>query len=298
MKEQTHDKTMKPARLPDTTRISDVQLRVSNLQRSESFYSDVLGLKVIAKDNSTVSLGAGNDPLVLLTEDSAAVQRPRRSTGLFHVAIRFPSRTELARAFKRLYQSRWPSQGFADHGVSEALYLPDPDGIGIELYADRPKEDWKYVDGNLQMGTWELDLESLVGLLDKDDNTTTGAHEKTDIGHVHLNISDLGSAERFYGNTLGFDVVQRDYPGALFVSAGGYHHHIGLNIWAGKGAPPAPKNAVGMMRFGIAVPDDAGFNGLLTRTNGSPVKTRKGRRSVILHDQDGIEIEVTGPSNN
>ena len=288
---------MNPTRLPDTTRIRYVQLRVSNLDKSVKFYSELLGFRAVGKTDSTVSLAAGGEPIILLTEDRTAVQRPGRSTGLFHAAIRVPNRTELARVFKRLYDNRWPFQGFADHGVSEALYLADPDGIGLELYADRPKQDWKYVNGNLQMGTWELDLDALIALLDNNGSTSTMADEKTDIGHVHLNISDLSSAERFYSNTLGFDVVQRDYPGALFVSAGGYHHHIGLNIWAGRGAPPPPTNAVGMIRFGIEIPDRKGFDEFLTRAGGSSTK-QQNRRSVILRDQDSIEIEVTGPPNN
>lgn len=288
---------MDTARLPDTTHISFVQLRISDLGRSVEFYSDLLGFRIVDRNDSTASLAAGNDPIILLTEDRAAVQRPGRSTGLFHAAIRFPNRTELARVFKRLNENRWPFQGFADHGVSEALYLADPDDIGLELYADRPKEDWKYVNGNLQMGTWELDIDSLVALLDKNRSNGSTAQEKTDIGHVHLNISDLSNAERFYSNTLGFDVVQRDYPGALFVSAGGYHHHIGLNIWAGKGAPPPPANAVGMIRFGIEIPDVMGFDEFLARAGGSSTK-QQNKRSVILRDQDGIEIEVTGPAGN
>ena len=194
----------------------------------------------------------GDEPLVVLHGDPAAPPRPARSTGLFHMAFLLPERLDLAHALLRLAERGWPLTGASDHLVSEALYLSDPDGIGIEIYRDRPREEWSVEDGQVRMATLPLDLDDVARAAQGP--APPRAPEGTRMGHVHLNVADLGTAEAFYAGELGFDVTARNYPGALFLAAGGYHHHIGANTWRGEGAPPPPPGAVGLRRFTIVAP--------------------------------------------
>ncbi len=155
-------------------------------------------------------------------------------------------------------------QGGADHGVSEALYLADPDGNGLELYRDRPRSEWRWSDGQVAMVTDPLDAAGLLGTISPAEGWP-GLDPRTVIGHVHLHVSDLARAETFYHGLLGLDVTQRSYPGALFLAAGGYHHHLGVNIWAGRGAPPPPEDAVGLIAFAVDVPDDDVWHQIINR---------------------------------
>lgn len=287
-------------RLPDETHVGYVHLQVSDLQQSLAFYRDLIGFQQAGRNGATVFLSStGISPFhIMLTEHRDAKPRPRSSTGLFHVAIRFPNRKELARIFKRLYEHRWAFQGFADHGVSEALYLADPDGNGIELYADRPREQWPIRNGELYMVTDELDVQNLLDTLKDDPTPWTRIHPEAQIGHIHLQVSDLGKAERFYHEILGFDVTQRSYPGALFVSAGGYHHHIGLNIWNSRGASPPPPDAIGLVRFGIEVPNGYALESVKERLRSFGIEIEKKnngsgeKQSFLARDFDGIKIEI------
>jgi len=188
--------------------------------------------------------------LLELQEDRAAVPRPQRSAGLFHVAILVPSRAALGRSLRRLAERRWPISGASDHLVSEALYLDDPDGLGLEIYRDRPREQWQVRDGEVAMATDPLDLQGVHGEPGAE-APWAGLDAGTSIGHVHLHVPHLDTAEAFYCGRIGFTSTLRRYPGALFVAAGGYHHHLGLNVWAGIGAPPPPANAVGLRSFSI-----------------------------------------------
>jgi catechol 2,3-dioxygenase len=177
--------------------------------------------------------------------------RPRRSAGLFHFAILVPSRAALGRSLRRLAEKHWPMSGAADHLVSEALYLNDPDGLGIEIYRDRPRDTWRRTsDGEIAMATDPLDLK---GIHDEPgaDAPWTGLEAGTVMGHVHLQVPHVDAAAAFYCDRIGFTPMVRSYPGALFVAAGGYHHHLGLNTWAGRGAPAPPDNAVGLRGFTI-----------------------------------------------
>ena len=291
---------MSTFRIADKAHIGYVHLRVPDLERSLAFYRDLLGFKEAHREKKTVFLSAADNVphQIALTEDSKAKPLQRNLPGLFHIAIRFPNRQELARIFKRVYESQWRFQGFSDHGVSEALYLADADGNGIELYADRPRERWIYNNGQLEMFTQTLDLDNLLKELPQKDITWNGVHSKTDIGHIHLQVSDIAKAEKFYHEVLGFDVTQRNYPGALFVSAGGYHHHVGLNIWNSRGAKATPKDSLGLQRFGIELPDEKSLEQLkkqLTKNSyqfsEEQLATRKSK-SVLLHDLDEIEIEL------
>ena len=250
--------------LPDQTHIGYVHLQVSNLKRSLHFYETLVGLKKAIDLGDTVVLSAsGKAPYhIMLTELPGARPKPARSSGLYHVAIRFPSRRELAKVFRRLYAHDTVFQGFSDHLVSEAIYLADPDENGVELYVDRPRSQWVMDEDQVQMATLPLNLEALLNELHEEDSDADPIDSNTDIGHIHLHVSDLHAADEFYSGLLGFDVTQRSYPGALFLSAGGYHHHIGVNTWAGRGVPPPPHDAVGLLSFGISVPGRQSMNSI------------------------------------
>jgi catechol 2,3-dioxygenase len=241
------------------TSIGAVRLAIADLDRQRDFYTRAIGLVELGGSDRVVSLGAGDssaEPLIELVSEPDAPPRPRHTTGLFHLAILVPSRADLAAALYRVVNAGWRLTGASDHLVSEALYLNDPEGNGIEIYRDRPREEWRYRDGAIQMSTDPLDLDAVLGELRREDEGK-GIPEGTRIGHVHLNVADLTPAEAFYSGALGFDVTVRGYPGALFVSAGGYHHHIGLNTWTGEGAPRPPAGTRGLRWFEIRLPGEA-----------------------------------------
>jgi catechol 2,3-dioxygenase len=245
--------------LPTDTHIGSVTLTVSHLDQSLAFYLGTLGFLLQHRNGARAELSAdGGDTLVELVERRDAVARPRRSAGLYHFAILVPSRAALGRSLRRLLQQGWPLTGAADHLVSEALYLDDPDGLGIEIYRDRPRQAWRMSDGELAMATDPLDLESVAEEPGADE-IWSGLDNGTVIGHVHLHVAQLRDAEELYCHQIGFTPMVRRYPGALFVAAGGYHHHMGLNTWAGVGAPPPPPTAVGLDRFTVV---GAGLNPL------------------------------------
>lgn len=258
--------------------IGGVHLRVSDLDRSLTFYSELLGLDLLHRDAHGASLGAAGRALVDLRALPTAVPRPRRSTGLYHFALLVPGRAELGQALARLVAARWPLQGASDHGVSEALYLGDPDAIGIEIYRDRRRAEWPMRGGELQMVTEALDLQALldeaIAAGDVPDRMAPG----TRMGHVHLQVRDIAEAEAFYHGALGFDVMQRMAPGALFVSAGGYHHHVGLNTWGVAGAPPPPPDAPGLDYFRLTFSGAAALHAARDGLAGAhaPVEPRDG----------------------
>ena len=240
-------------RLPADTRIGAVHLTVRDLERSAAFYTERLGLRARALE-SGLALHAGDEDLLVLVENRNA--RPARGvTGLYHFALLVPSRKELALVLRRLAATRTPLQGASDHGVSEALYLADPDQIGIEIYRDRPRAEWPREAGQLAMGTAPLDTSALLRESDGAGDPLAPLAPGTTMGHVHLHVADLDDAERFYVGTMGFERMQRYGPSALFVSAGGYHHHVGLNTWQGAGAPPPPPDATGLRQFELLLPD-------------------------------------------
>jgi catechol 2,3-dioxygenase len=291
--------TMNSFRLPAEAHIGHVHLQVSSLARSLAFYADLLGFHEVSHEGDTVCLSATRQPPehILLTELPGARPKPRRSTGLYHVAIRLPNRRGLARVLQRLLAYGWPLQGASDHEVSEALYLSDPDGNGLELYADRPRDRWPRSNGQIAMSTDALDMDGLLAEVTGDETPWTGISPETDIGHVHLHVSDLARAEAFYHELLGLDVTQRSYPGALFLSAGSYHHHLGLNIWAGVGAPPPPPDAVGLLSFGLHIPDAETWHSLLARAReaGVPIEAWRGSEytmGALIRDPDHIGVEL------
>ena len=248
------------------TQLGAVHLTVSDLARSRAFYETGLGLSVRELEDGGLSFWVpGGAELVRLTGDASAPALDRHATGLFHLAIVFPSRLDLAQALARLAQVRWSLDGVSDHLVSEALYLSDPDGNGIELYRDRPRDEWTYADGQLQMATLPLDLQGLADELSAATDLEPQAPAGTAMGHVHLQVADIPAAESFYHGVLGFDVTTRGYPGALFVSAGGYHHHLGLNTWHSAGSGPAAPGSVGLRSYEVVLPDADELQRVLTR---------------------------------
>jgi catechol 2,3-dioxygenase len=238
--------------LPADAHIGQVSLTVRDLERSLLFYRDVLGFVEAHRDGQVSHLGpAGGRILIQLHEQKDAMPKARRTSGLYHFAILVPSRAALGRSLRRLTESQWPISGAADHLVSEALYLDDPDGLGIEIYRDRPRDTWRAsASGELAMATDPLDLQAIF----EEPGAETpwrGLEAATVMGHVHLHVPHLDTAEALYCGRIGFEPMVRGYPGALFVAAGGYHHHLGLNTWAGVGAPPPPEKAAGLRGFTI-----------------------------------------------
>jgi catechol 2,3-dioxygenase len=239
--------------LPDETRIDQVRLRARNRNDVLGFYRDLIGLQIVPGAGSDMALSSNGQAtsLIAFDEDASAIPHPPGATGLYHLAIRYSTREALARTCLRLLKSRYPLEGASDHGVSEAIYLSDPEGNEVELYADRPRSEWIWRNGQVAMTTEPLDLKGLLATAKEAPAGTPGAPD-VDIGHIHLHVSDLAKAERFYHEFLGFAVTQRSYPGALFFSAGGYHHHIATNTW---GSPaPAPPDSTGLISYRIVVP--------------------------------------------
>jgi catechol 2,3-dioxygenase len=283
------DRSIDPA-----TSMGAVRLTVGDLEASRDFYRDAIGLAELSSDGSTIRLGTDH-PIVELVGDPDSPPRPRHSTGLFHLAILVPSRADLARSLQRLTDARWRLTGASDHLVSEALYLNDPEGNGIEIYRDRPREEWPTRNGQIEMSTLPLDLDGVIGELRREDQGKAAPPE-TRIGHVHLNVSDLAEAEDFYSGALGFDVTVRDYPGALFVSAGGYHHHLGLNTWAGEGAPPPPAGSRGLREFEVVLPGEsqlAAEQDRLVEAGYEPVR-ENGTVQVTDPSGNGVVLRASG----
>jgi catechol 2,3-dioxygenase len=271
--------------------IGGVHLTIPDLERSVRFYESHLGFLVHRRDDRTAWLGAGGPDLLILSQCETA-PRVRGTTGLYHFAILVPARADLARSLRRLVATETVMQGAADHGVSEALYLADPDGNGIEIYRDRPRAEWPFAGGQLRMGADPIDFDELLTEKTSVDDGA-GLATGTVMGHVHLHVARLDEAERFYVGVLGFQLMQRYGPSALFVSAGGYHHHIGLNTWAGVGAPPPPPGALGLRHFEVRLPSEEAVDEVAdcVRTAGSPVETVAG--GLLVHDPAKNAILLT-----
>jgi catechol 2,3-dioxygenase len=279
---------------PDTG-LGPVALTVSDLARSQQFYEHAVGLRASERDDGTVALSAvDSQPLVLLRGDSAAPRLNRRATGLYHLAILLPTRLDLGLALARLAEARWPLDGASDHLVSEALYLSDPDGNGIEIYRDRPREQWRRTaDGQLEMATLPLDLDNVVSELSQATGPQPVAPAGTTMGHVHLQVADIAAAEAFYSGVLGFEVMVRGYPGALFVSAGGYHHHVGLNTWQSAGASPPPPGSVGLRNFEVELPDAHELAPVLGRIRAAGIETSELDGGTLVPDPSGNAVLLT-----
>jgi catechol 2,3-dioxygenase len=279
------------AALADATRLGKVHLTVTDLERSLAFYEHAIGLQVHGRDGAVAALGAGGEDLVVLHEDPAAKPAGRHG-GLYHVALLYPTREELARVAIRLAVTRVPIQGASNHGTHEAIYLPDPDGNGLELAADFPREQWPDISSpeGYGGGPAPLDLDALLETIAGEDLTSHAAPGLT-IGHIHLHVGDLEAATRFYRDGLGF-AVMTDLGTAVFVSAGGYHHHVGFNVWRGRGVPPVPADALGLRHWTLVVADADELAAVRERLRaiGAPVQQREG--AVLAHDPSGTAVLV------
>ena len=280
-------------RLPATARLGTVRLQVSDLGRAEEFYTHVLGLGVAERQNDRLVLVAGDarEPLVELTEGATVrALAPSSRLGLFHFALLVPDRRALA-DFALHADRSGVLQGMSDHLVSEALYLRDPDGLGIEVYADRPRGDWQSRDGQWIMTTLPLDVTGL--LTQTNGGPFGGLPARTVVGHVHFNVADLRDAARFYHGTLGLDEVVRDYPGALFFSAGGYHHHVGTNVWAPSARSPRSDDAR-LLSWTPVLPAEADVallaDAAVPRTERPHERGPRG--GIVLSDPWGTRVEI------
>ncbi|SFA98191.1 catechol 2,3-dioxygenase [Cohnella sp. OV330] len=277
---------------PDTD-LGTVYLKVSELDRSIRFYEEIIGLKLISREGATARMGEGGPAALLQLEQlsEGAVPAPRRRTGLYHFAILVPTREALGLVVRNFLLRRVPI-GQGDHLVSEAIYLSDPDDNGIEVYADRPRDTWSYTpQGEVVMATDPVDIDGLLALAG--DKPWTGLPAGTVMGHVHLHVRDLQEARRFYVDTLGFDVVANYGGQALFVSAGGYHHHVGLNTWAGVGAPPPPANSPGLIHFTVRLPDAAELERILAELREQGIPTEPHGAGYLAADPSSNRVLLT-----
>jgi catechol 2,3-dioxygenase len=243
--------------------IGRVALTVNDLPTVRAFYGGALGLQPLGGDGDVALLGAGDRVLLELRQDRSARRRSAREAGLFHTAFLLPSRAALGRWLRHAAGTQVPVQGASDHLVSEAIYLADPEGNGIEVYADKPRAAWPMEGGTLRMATEPMDVDGVAGAAD---GPWTSAPEGTVVGHVHLQVGDIAEAEAFYHGTLGFDVVTH-YPGATFLGSGGYHHHLGANIWNSRNAGRRSFPSTGLADVEILA-DAPALDALLGRTGG------------------------------
>jgi len=279
-------------RLPAATRLGVVRLQIANLTRSLAYYERVLGFRTLRRTEGIAVLGTvdGETPIIELHERPGANPHPRRGQlGLFHFAILLPDRASLGRFVSHLSEIG-AHAGMSDHLVSEALYLTDPDGLGIEVYADRPRSQWTYDGRELSMSTLPLDVQDLVAA--GGTQRWTGMPNGTTMGHVHLHVGDLDEAAAFYHEALGFDKVVWGYPGALFMSAGGYHHHLGTNTWA-AGAPRAGEGDARLLEWEMVLPDAASVGAAaesVERAGG--VMERSSDGAVLARDPWGTAVRL------
>ena len=283
---------------PGTT-VGLLALSVADLERSLAFYTGPIGLALLARNGGEATLGVGDHPLLLLREQPGAEPWPRGGgsyTGLYHFALLLPTRLDLG-----LWLNHWMSQGLplpgqGDHLVSEALYLEDPDGHGIEIYRDRPRDEWTWQNGQVRMATDPVDIVGLLTAARHSDRPWAGMPEGTRLGHMHLQVGDIPAAAAFYHDILGFDIVAA-MPSALFVSAGGYHHHIGMNIWHSRGATPPPAESVTLRFFTIDLPTEEARQAVVTRLNAAGVRHVEQGAVVALADPwDNIILLQVGPA--
>lgn len=279
-------------KLPANAHMGRVALSVADLERSLAFYKERIGLSLLGVDGETAVLGTRERELIHLQEQPGA--RPtRNTTGLYHFALLLPSRLDLAKRLRHLIDTETRLDGAADHNVSEALYLTDPDGHGIEIYCDRPRDEWQYVNGALKMGTDAFDINGVLAELNGDAATPSPMPDQTVMGHVHLHVSQLNNALDFYTNVVGFDLIMRYGPSAGFVSAGGYHHHLGLNTWAGFGALPPPIETSRLLWYEIVVGDETAVTELEKRLENAGVVEVTSTNSV-----NGRFLQFQDPSAN
>ncbi|WP_144799644.1 VOC family protein [Halorubrum depositum] len=289
-------------RLPAGTRIGRAALRVADLDETTAFYRDVVGLAVLDRDGDEAVLGVDAEPLLVLRRDPDRPERGRTEAGLFHTAFRVPSRAALGEALGRV-RDRWRLDGASDHLVSEALYLDDPEGNGVEIYRDRPREEWPTDDdGTVRMATDPLDVEGVAAAAggesgEASDSPADHAPPGTDVGHVHLEATSLSAFEAVYVDGIGFEIGVTG-PNVRFVAAGGYHHHLAANTWRGR---TTPATGLGLAWFEVVVPDVDALDAVRTRLDAvaadsdAEVAADERDRGIAVTDADGIEVRVRTP---
>lgn len=284
---QTHVPSLHPA-----VEVGTVTFKVANLARSLTFYTQVIGLEVFKKDDHSAVLGAGDRPILLLEEVPGATRLARNVTGLYHAAILFPTRHSLAIKIQQLVRMNYPF-GYGDHLVSEAFYLDDPDANGLELYWDRPRSSWKWINGKVQMASDPVDMDSLFAEIKPNDPALSNpaAPAGTKLGHMHLRVGNISRARAFYHDVLGFDLVA-EMPSALFMSAGGYHHHIGMNVWESNGGKPTPENSAGLREFSMSLPDQAELDRLTAQIEAAGIPVIRSGDSVLVLDPFQTRIKL------
>lgn len=285
------------------TRMGHVSLKVANLENQITFYTQALGFKLHWREGNKAGLGAGAADLLRLTEEPN-LKRYRGTTGLYHFAILFPNRKELARAMARLFTIHYENHP-TDHIMTKTTYLDDSEGNGIELYAESPEDGtWslsngEYItrrkDGSLSTGREPLNVNELFALLSPDDSLDQPVSAETRVGHVHLHVRDVDEAVDFYHGVIGFDVM--GVAKALrmgFVSAGGYHHHLGLNTWQGEGAPPPPADAAGLRYFTVELPDQEALDQVTARIDAAGIPFNQTEDGLLVYDpsQNGVMLSL------
>lgn len=278
------------ATLPAALRLGRVELTVSDLDRSVAWYQRALGLRVHTREATAAELGDGREAVIALVEDPLA-HRAGRHAGLYHYALLYPSREELARAALRLGATRTAIQGASDHGTHEAIYLPDPDGNGIELAADRPREQWPTPEEEFGGGgPRPLDLESLMSTVP---GQSPPAHvvDGLRVGHVHLHVGDIERGLAFYRDAIGFEVWAA-LPSAAFLSAGGYHHHLGFNTWQGAGVGPAPEHTAGLRHWTVELPTPEDVELVRARVQAAGVAHERVDSGFEVKDPWGTTVRI------
>lgn len=288
------------------TVMGSVSLTVSSLANQVNFYQEALGLQIRRQEGGRLTMGTSQKDLLELVENPTAARRPRTTTGLYHFAVLYPDRRELARAIARLYSLGIPNYP-TDHIMTKTTYLDDLEGNGIELYCESPEDGaWslasgtyitRRADGSLSSGREPLDVTALFHHLQADDPLDNPVPDGIHIGHIHLHVSDLDQALAFYHGILGFDEMGQDNAiGMAFVSAGGYHHHIGLNTWQGKGVPPPPEGSLGLRYFTIELPSQKALNQILARIDQAGLPTQQIQGGTLLRDpsKNGVVLTVKG----
>lgn len=271
--------------------VGTVELTVADAAMMTDFYEKAIGLQVLERSASGALLGAGGAPFLKLSGRPGAAAQSPRAAGLFHTAFLVPERAELGRWLAHAVAHRIPLQGASDHLVSEAIYLADPEGNGIEIYADRPHADWAFKpDGTVEMATLGLDLQALYDAAPK--TGYAGMAAGTVVGHIHLQVSDIPAADGFYRDALGLDLMAR-YPGASFFASGGYHHHVAANIWNSRGAPRRPENVTGLAGFELAFADRAALDSLGEKLDAAGHETRRVPGRIELADPSGIRLTLS-----
>jgi catechol 2,3-dioxygenase len=281
------------------TKVGPVSLTVANLDNQIAFYQQALGFVQHWRDGNQAGLGTGERELLRLVEQPG-YKRYQRVTGLYHFAVLFPDRRELARAMGRLFVLKYVNYP-TDHIMTKTTYLDDPEGNGIELYCESPEDGtWsmasgdfitRRADGSLSNGREALDVKALFSHLKEDDKLDVSVPKETRIGHVHLHVRDVDEAVDFYHGVIGFDVMgNAKSMHAAFVSAGGYHHHIGLNTWQGEGAPPPPADALGLRYFTVELPDQAALDEVTARVEKAGLPANQTEDGLLLYDpsQNGV----------